>query len=188
MMNLEQFQWDDVPWVAHQALDDDRDRINLMRLIAFQMPEIRKAFPVANYPIDPSTPIVIRTQHYLGQPEHPASRKAVLSVKVEDLERLKKLTSAQSVHKFKLLAGPRYDPDRGSIKISSDSFPDPSMNAKWCSDALDRLIAEAQDLTDSMQDIPLDLRHAEVRKLKKGKRRATIKDFPVDWLPPKATE
>ena len=38
--NLQKFNYDDVTWNTHQKLDDDRDRIKLMRLIAFQMPEI----------------------------------------------------------------------------------------------------------------------------------------------------
>lgn len=34
-----------------------------------------------------------------------------------------------------------------------------------------------------MTDIALNLRHAEVRKLKKGKRRASLADVPSEWLP-----
>ena len=67
------------------------------------------------------------------------------------------LKDATAVHKFKLLAGPRWTPnppadagvsglrtwDNGFIKISCEDFPKPAMNLKWASDALDRLITEA---------------------------------------------
>lgn len=34
-----------------------------------------------------------------------------------------------------------------------------------------------------MADIPVDLSHYTVKEAKKGKRRATLKDFPLEWLP-----
>lgn len=61
-------------------------------------------------------------------------------------------------HKFKLIAGARWTPEpprdsgigasedsgsHGYVKISCEDFPQPAMNLKWASDALDRLIAEA---------------------------------------------
>jgi hypothetical protein len=81
-------------------------------------------------------------------------------------------------------------------------FPTFFMNAKWCSDTLDRLIKEAevrqtvhapdspwlilgalQDTTDPMSDIALDTRHSDAHKAKKGKKKATSADFPREWLP-----
>lgn len=79
--------------------------------------------------------------------QHPAERKAVLTVRVDDLIKHsthEKLQPEAAQHKLKLLAGPRYDPDAGTIKISCDMFPTQLMNSKWCSDALDRLVAEAE--------------------------------------------
>ena len=84
------------------------------------------------------------------------------------------------------------------------------MNLKWVSDALDRLIAEAnvcvffffsgsyavltleQNPKNEFENVPVDTRHvaAKARKAKKGEhirnrigRRASLKDFPKEWLP-----
>ena len=67
------------------------------------------------------------------------------------------LKNENALHKFKLLAGPRWTPvppadagvsdladwGNGFIKISCEDFPKPSMNLKWASDTLNRLISEA---------------------------------------------
>jgi len=67
------------------------------------------------------------------------------------------LKNESAFHKFKLLAGPRWTPvppadagvgdladwGNGFIKISCEDFPKPSMNLKWASDTLNKLIAEA---------------------------------------------
>lgn len=73
-------------------------------------------------------------------------RKAVLTAQLGNLvsQSESRLSTTAALHKFKLLAGPRYDPDTDTIKISSDSFPSVEMNIKWASDALDRLIAAAE--------------------------------------------
>lgn len=93
----------------------------------------------------PSDCLQVKTVHYFSNRQHPHSRKAVVSVKLRDLvEGANKLDNAQKLHKFKLLAGPRYDPDSDSFKISSEQFPTTQMNLKWCSDAIDRLIAAAE--------------------------------------------
>lgn len=33
-----------------------------------------------------------------------------------------------------------------------------------------------------MEDIPLDTRHADARKSKKSRRKASLKDIPKEWL------
>lgn len=84
--------------------------------------------------------IKVRHQHYQGEP-HPASRKVSITFKASALPPLE--TEAQQ-HKFKLLCGPRWNALTDEVKISCELFPTPEMNEKWCSDALDRLIKEAQ--------------------------------------------
>jgi small subunit ribosomal protein S35 len=90
--------------------------------------------------------IKLRTVYTLGQPDHPGSRKAVITLSIQDLisKGEKLLQSKKSQHKFKLLAGQRWNPQDDSLKISCDDFPTFNMNAKWCSDVLDSLIAEAR--------------------------------------------
>lgn len=67
------------------------------------------------------------------------------------------LKDEAAIHKFKLLAGPRWTPEppkdagvsrveewgNGYIKISMEDFPEAEKNLKWASDTLDKLVAEA---------------------------------------------
>lgn len=134
----------------------------------------------------------LRTQHYQGE-AHPASRKVVLTAAIGSLP----LSSPAALHKFKLIAGPRWDSSKDELKISCELFPVGSMNEKWCSDTLDKMIAAAevrgtpasiveltgQDMTDPMADIPLDTRATDARLRKSGaKRIVTLRDFPSEWL------
>jgi len=62
-----------------------------------------------------------------------------------------------AIHKFILLAGPRWSPvphadagvssldiwGNGYVKISCEDFPKASQNLKWASDTLDKMIEEA---------------------------------------------
>lgn len=90
--------------------------------------------------------IKLRTVYQLGEPDHPGSRKAVITFSISDLinHGSEPLASKKVQHKFKLLAGQRWNPQDDSVKISCDDFPTFHMNSKWCSDVLDKLIAEAQ--------------------------------------------
>lgn len=40
IQNLEQFRFDDIPWMGHLKLEKDRERLHLLRLIEFQFPSI----------------------------------------------------------------------------------------------------------------------------------------------------
>lgn len=117
-----------------------------------QIPEFRKPFT----PPTSKTPVLVRTISYGGEP-HPADRKAAIVVSLSKLP----LKDAAALHKFKLLAGVRWsiDPpkdsgisemernpengDAGYFKISCEDFPEVQMNMKWCSDALDKIVKEA---------------------------------------------
>lgn len=74
------------------------------------------------------------------------------------------LRDEDAIHKFKILAGPRWTPDppkdagvgpneanreHGYMKISCEDFPEPAQNLKWASDVIERLIAEANVSTIS---------------------------------------
>ena len=95
----------------------------------------------------------MRTISYGGE-QHPATAKRVVVVPVSRLP----LRSPEARHALKLLAGQRWSPSPpkdsglspsesndtdGYIKISCEDFPQPGMNLKWISDALDRLVGEA---------------------------------------------
>ena len=90
--------------------------------------------------------------HYQGE-SHPAVIKRVIVVPVDELP----LSGEQAIHKIKLLAGSRWTPNppidagvgrneewgNGFIKISCESFPKPSMNLRWASDTLNKLVEVA---------------------------------------------
>lgn len=141
----------------------------------------------------------VRHQHYQGE-EHPATRKVDVVVSVEALERTKALRSPQAAHKFRLLAGPRWNSESDEVKIACEDFPHADLNENWCSDTLDRLVNEAnvrrscrvcpngltqweKDAKDTFEDVPLDRRPTEsrLRKTKKDKR-VTLADYPKEWL------
>lgn len=99
------------------------------------------------------TPIIVRSVDYAGE-EHPATSKRTVVVPIAQLP----LRDADAIHKFKILAGARWTPEppkdagvgssesgreHGYMKISCEDFPEPAQNLKWASDAIDRLIEEA---------------------------------------------
>jgi len=170
-------------------------------------------------PPSSALPLIVRSVDYAGE-EHPASVKRSIVVPVAKLS----LRNEDAIHKIKLLAGPRWTPDppsnagvghdeadrqHGYIKIACEDFPEHAMNLKWASDALDRLISEANVRTsnfdavfywltlaknskDTFRDVPLDTSHisAKARKAKKGEHirnrvghRPSLRDFPKEWLP-----
>lgn len=195
------FQSDDIPATGHMYLDQQRQVAYYMRLIENELPKL-VAFRKSFVPPSASTPLVVRSVDYAGE-DHPATVKRSVVVPVAHLP----LRNEAAIHRAKLLAGVRWsiEPPKNSgvqcsseegkhgyIKISCEDFPRPSMNLKWISDAIDRLIAEANDEScKSYQDLPLDTRHleAQVMKAKEGEhargrnRRPSIKDFPAEWLP-----
>ncbi|KAF8898836.1 mitochondrial ribosomal subunit protein-domain-containing protein [Infundibulicybe gibba] len=196
----DEFDDDDTASAGHLMLRQQRQVLYYLRLIEHEMPKLvayRKPF----IPPTDATPLNVRSIDYAGE-EHPASTKRVIVVSVDQLP----LRDQAATHKIKLLAGPRWSPNppadagvsgletwgNGFIKISCEDFPKPAMNLKWSSDALDRLVAEANDHSDTFRNIPIDMRHiySKARKAKGGDHlrdrihnRPSILDFPKEWLP-----
>jgi small subunit ribosomal protein S35 len=117
------------------------------------LPAFRKPF----VPPTDASPLIVRSITYVGE-KHPVTPKRVVVVPVARLP----LSGPAAVHKFKLLAGVRWTPEppkdagvgkdekggeHGYIKISCEDFPKASMNLKWISDAVDRLVAEANNVS-----------------------------------------
>ncbi|KAF9535363.1 mitochondrial ribosomal subunit protein-domain-containing protein [Crepidotus variabilis] len=191
---------EDSPSSGHILIQMQRELLQYMRLIEHEIPKLvayRKPF----VPPTDDQPVILRSMHYQGEP-HPATGKRVVVVPVDKLP----LKNETALHKFILLAGPRWTPTppadagvspldswgNGYIKISCEDFPKPSQNLKWASDTLDKLITEANDGKDTFADVPLDMRHifAKVKKQKKGDHlgnrvfhRPSVRDFPQEWLP-----
>jgi hypothetical protein len=165
------FEYDDTSTLGHLVLREQRQRLYYARLIEHEMPKLvgkdptrsniprrltsiyKPAYRKAFVPPTSATPLIVRSIDYAGE-EHPATVKRCIVAPVNQLP----LNDERSIHKIKLLAGPRWTPDppsdsgvspndpgreHGYIKIACEDFPKPAMNLKWASDALDRLIAEA---------------------------------------------
>ncbi|GAA5931309.1 mitochondrial 37S ribosomal protein mS35 RSM24 [Sporobolomyces koalae] len=171
-------------------MEKQRKILHYLRLEQLQFKDL-VAFRQPFQPPPSSTHFVqVRHQHYQGE-SHPASRKVTISVPVSQLELA---SNPKQLHKFKLLAGPRFTPslstqhgDReGTFKLSCELFPSERMNEKWCSDTLDKLVAEACNSKESFEDVPLDLRGIKKRlgKNRKLKKTLGLKDFPQEWLRP----
>ncbi|KAF9975148.1 37S ribosomal protein S24, mitochondrial [Actinomortierella ambigua] len=156
---------------GYENLESIREVRKYLRLIKYELPKL-KAYAKPFQPPTKSQILNFRTMTYVGEPNHPAAAKVALTVKTSDLP----LTDPE-LHKFLLLAGPRYNPHTKEIKMSCEKFQERSQNFKWLSDTLDKLIDEAKKNPEQMADLPLDLRHAE----KSFKPRVK---FPKDWRRP----
>ncbi|KAF8746886.1 Mitochondrial ribosomal subunit protein, partial [Rhizoctonia solani] len=189
--------------MGHRLIRERRELLHYLRLIEYDVPRLSKFNKTFQPPSN--SPLSIRTFTYGGEP-HAAEHKAIVVVPVSQLG----LKTPQAIHKFKLLAGVRWSEtaprdagfsvgevgnssfaEHGYVKISSEHFPEVRMNVKWCSDTLDEMIKQANDSsTDSFADLPLDKRHIISQQTKRRQgghsfgqtKRATIRDFPQEWL------
>ncbi len=163
----------------------------LMRTVEFEIPKL-SAFRQPYTPPKAAQYLKFRFQHYQGE-NHPASRKVVLNVDVEELAKSGAVKDAKSKHKLLLLAGSRFKPSRaedgeekGEIKISCELFPNERQNMKWCSDTLDALVKEANVRTDEVDALPLDLRSSLIRQDKKRQLpqggSTELEGLPKEWL------
>ncbi|KAI1306549.1 37S ribosomal protein S24, mitochondrial [Mortierella claussenii] len=169
--NLEDFQFDDSATIGHDTLEEQREIRKYLRITKYELPKL-KEFVKPFQPPSKTQILRFRTSTYIGEPNHPAAPKVVLTIDLKSLP----LTNPE-LHKFLLLVGPRYDPVKKEIKMSCEKFQDRSQNFKWLSDTLDKLINEAKKDPEAVSDVPLDLRHAA--KSMKPKVR-----FPKEWNRP----
>jgi small subunit ribosomal protein S35 len=131
--------------------------------ILMPFPELKKPFTAPTT----STPLRFRYTSYLGD-SHPASRKVVLEFKPSELPGL---NESQTIKLIKL-AGTRYNPEKQLIKMSSESFETPAQNKRYLGDLIQKLVKEAKDGKDTLEDIPVDLRHHKQKPIYK---------FPEEW-------
>ncbi|KAF2223995.1 mitochondrial ribosomal subunit protein-domain-containing protein [Elsinoe ampelina] len=161
----EEFKDDDISSLAHGELDQHREMREYMRLASWEMPMLSTLTTPFSPPTS-ATPLRWRYTTYLGT-EHPAANKVVLTFSPAALG----LTPQQTAKLIKL-AGPRYQPHQGLIKMSSESFNSQAQNKRYLGDTLAKLIEEAKNEEDTMEDIPFDFRHA--------KENARL-HFPKEW-------
>ncbi|KIW68936.1 hypothetical protein PV04_04847 [Phialophora macrospora] len=161
-------EWDEsaITSVAHSELDLHREIREYTRVIAWDMPLLQK-FVKPFTPPSSSTPLRFRYTTYLGE-YHPASRKVTVQFCTKDLPNL----SEQQRQKLLKLVGPRYNPDTDVVKMSCEQFEAPAQNKRYLGDLVKKLLEEARNGKDSLEDIPLDLRHH------KSTKRV---EFPEEW-------
>lgn len=99
---------------------------------------------------------------------HPAAKKIVLEFCTRDLPGL---TEAQRIKLVKLV-GPRYNPEKDIVKMSCEMFETQAQNKRYLGDLVDTLMTEAQDDTDTFEDVPLDFRHHKYKPKV---------EFPAKW-------
>ncbi|KAG0053263.1 37S ribosomal protein S24, mitochondrial [Gryganskiella cystojenkinii] len=169
--NLEEFGFDDSTTIGYDHMDTQKEVRKYLRITKYELPKL-KAFVKPFQPPTKTQILRFRTSTYIGESNHPAAPKVVMTVDTKSLP----LTNPE-LHKFLLLVGPRYDPVNEAIKMSCEKFQDRSQNFKWLSDTLDKLIEEAKKNPEEMQEVPLDLRHA-AKNLRPKVR------FPKEWNRP----
>jgi small subunit ribosomal protein S35 len=144
---------------AHRELEQHRELREMMRLAAWEMPllsSLSKPFE------PPKEDQILRWRYttYLGE-THPAQHKVVVEFTPS---RIPDMNEKQLLKLLKL-AGPRYNPEKEVIKMSSDSFGSQAQNKRYLAETISSLIAEAKDLeSESFEDVPLDLRHHKPKK------------------------
>ncbi|KAL8392561.1 hypothetical protein RB595_002667 [Gaeumannomyces hyphopodioides] len=161
----DEFEEDEIMPAAHAKLEDHRDMREYARIAIWEMPLLSKLAK----PFEPPTeqqPLRWRYTTYMGE-WHPAEKKVVVEFCPDDLA----LTDVQR-RKLTKLAGARYNPEKGTIKMSCESFEHPAQNKRYLSDLIAKLIAEAKDPKDTFEDIPLDTRHHKSK---------TKYSFPKEW-------
>ncbi|KYG42631.1 hypothetical protein M433DRAFT_157664 [Acidomyces richmondensis BFW] len=162
------YEDDDLSSLAHKELDQHRELREMVRVAAWEMPLLGRLHKP--YQRDPKTVLRWRYTTYMGE-LHPAANKVVVEFKPTDLAGV--LTEAQTMKLVKL-AGPRYNPGTGIVRMSCESFETQAMNKRYLGDVISNLIAEAKDPNaDSFEDVPLDTRHVKIKRRPR---------FPEEWL------
>ncbi|RPB05189.1 hypothetical protein L873DRAFT_1825351 [Choiromyces venosus 120613-1] len=168
---IEEKDWegDDFTSSGHAELLRHREARSYARLAMYEMPLLSR---LAKPFVPPSRSEVLRFRYttYLGE-AHPAEKKVGVEFAPRDLA---DLTEGQRAKLVKL-AGARFDPRRGVVKISCEMFAAQAQNKRYLSDLVDRLVLEAKDGSDDFGDIPFDFRHYTARL---GRPKA---QFPKAW-------
>ncbi|KAF3760820.1 hypothetical protein M406DRAFT_267226 [Cryphonectria parasitica EP155] len=161
----DEFRENDMTDIAHAKLEEHREQRAYARIAIWEMPLLAKFAK----PFEPPTmnePLRFRYTSYMGE-YHPAEKKVVVEFSPADFG----LTDIQQ-EKMKKLAGPRYNPEKQTIKMSCESFEHQAQNKRYLAETVEKLVADAKDPTDDFADVPLDLRHHKIKAKPK---------FPKEW-------
>jgi small subunit ribosomal protein S35 len=172
-----------LPSQAHADIETHREIRALARKAAWEMPllgSLSKPFT----PPTQATPLRWRYTTYMGE-VHPASKKVVVEFAPADLP---DLNEKQKLKLIKL-AGARWSPAKETVRMSCESFESQAQNKRFLGETIAKLLAEARDPNaDSFEDVPLDLRHVENKRMQRKQKalhRARLGNpntgFPVEW-------
>ena len=78
--------------------------------------------------------------------QHPAEKKVVVEFSPADMP---DLTSVQR-DKLKKLLGPRYNPEKDTVRMSCEMYETQAQNKRYLGDTIDSLLAEARVSPGSM--------------------------------------
>lgn len=84
---------------------------------------------------------------------HPAEKKVVVEFSPEDFG----LTEIQQM-KLRKLAGPRYNPEKETIKMSCESFEHQAQNKRYLAELVEKLVTEAKVCVHSYNELMKYLR------------------------------
>ncbi|KAK7722327.1 37S ribosomal protein S24, mitochondrial [Diaporthe eres] len=161
----DEFDENDMTDIAHAKLEEHREQRAYARLAIWEMPLLSQFAKPFELPTK-DQPLRFRYTSYMGE-FHPAEKKVVVEFSPEDFG----LTEVQQM-KLRKLAGPRYNPEKETIKMSCESFEHQAQNKRYLAALVEKLVAEAKDPKDTFEDIPLDLRHHTFKVKPK---------FPKEW-------
>jgi hypothetical protein len=166
----EEFQGDDISTQGHEELEQHRELREYARLAAWELPLLHSmlAYPSLKIhhtnsltelakPFEPpkqNQPLRFRYTTYFGA-QHPADKKVVVEFAPNDIPNL---TDIQRMKMIKL-AGVRYNPSTGLIKMASESMETQAQNKRYLGDLVSKLIKESKDPKDTFEDVPVDFRH-----------------------------
>ncbi|OLY79726.1 37S ribosomal protein S24, mitochondrial [Smittium mucronatum] len=168
MNQLEEWKGDDHHILGHWFLNSIRDVRKYVRKEKFEIPTLSE-FSKPFAPPQATQILKFQTNRIHGKPDEPLNRRVTMTAKVSDFG-----LSADDLHVFLLLVGPRYNPVTDMLTMSSDTELTSKLNKKKISDTLDALLSEAKSSKEKYLDVPL----------MKYKIKARPKlEFPKEWLP-----
>ena len=162
----EDFYGDDITSTGHGELEQHRELREYARLAAWELPLLSKLAKPFEMPTA-ANPFRFRYTSYLGE-SHPAANKVVVQFAVNDMPNL----TQQQQNKLIKLAGPRYNPETGFIKMSCEMYDTQDQNKRFLGETIKKLLDEARDLTDDFEDVPFDFRYFKPK---------IRREFPKEW-------
>lgn len=130
--------WSNMTSVAGEQLEEHREVRAFYRKAAWELPQLSE-FAQTYVPPAATDVLNFRYTVHVGEEEHPADRKVVLTCKTKALG----LTDAQ-LHKFRVLAGPRYRVSTDEFRMSSEVYGNVLQNKLHLCETLERLLAAAK--------------------------------------------